>query len=340
MEKAQNDGKTTFSANSIDPTATGAAKTPTAKAVMTHDLHVPSPAMNLAGPGTPLEFHDMENRPLGLGGVKPKWRGRFEGTPEAKAIEGRMLPTHRDVENHYVASKVELTDKQKDRIYAYTDSAHHFNAPLRGKVNMTPARADNIRQLDMAAQAYATSEPMVLHRGLNSSADFPSENLVGKLIQDPAFMSTGVNYSFGGATQLHLYAPAGTHGISMHGVFPGSGGSHGNEKEFLLPRGTTIMVSKDEVVDGERHVTGTIVPMPKSNESFMGVVQVPGGVSAEAYSPAGLDFLRVSGRAAWAKRYAKGKDLALARKDLIWYNRLVREKRVRQRRALIAGRQT
>lgn len=282
----------------------------------------------VAGPDVPMKFNDEGTRLFGLDALQPGNRPHFEGTPEGDAISGRFIPTVNEVAMHYRESAPIMPSTAKTAARSYTGSAYHdFNNPLRGKTSMTADAASKIRRLDAVMDKYATSEPMILNRGLYGSS-LPTDNLAGKLLQDNGFMSTAVGDSdvFGGTVRMHIFAPAGTHGVSVDGLFT-DGGSNPGEREFILPRGTTIMVSKDEVIGGTRHVTGTVVPIPKTAISTKpGVINSPTDINPAGYSKAGLEFLRTQGRKKWAARYANGKELSLSREARTWYNRLVRER--------------
>lgn len=304
-------------------TVPGASSTPSGL-----KTNVPVAIDKPAGPDTPFKFKDENTRSFGLGVLKTDDQVHFEGTPEGNALSGRFIPQDDEVARHYRDSSPDVPANAKSTVRSYTGSGYTgINNPLRIPGEIAESAAGKIQRMDKAMDKYATAEPMILSRGLGSQ-HFPTENLVGKMVQDSAFMSTAVGGSggFGGKVRMHLLAPAGTHGVSVNGLFE-DGGNHPHEREFILPRGTTIMVSKDKTINGTRHITGTIVPIPKSAVAGKsGVVATPSGVDPKGYSKEGLEFLRTQGRKKWAARYANGNELSLSREARTWYNRLVRER--------------
>ena len=300
----------------------GAVKT--IKTPDVHDLGPAEPQVEAVGPKTDFVWQNEDVRPLGLDAQAIKQIKEYiAGSPESKAMEHRFSPSMAEVATHYIdAGARQKATGGKAAVRAYTGShSGSVNRPLRGQEKMTPEAAKRIQQIDKAMAAYKTKEPMIVNRGVNANA-LP-ENLAGKMIQDGGYMSTAIGKTgFGGNVNMHIFVPAGTHGIPTHGIFD-DGGTHPNENEFILPRGTMMLISKDEMVGGTRHVTGTVVPIPKDAPQLNGVVQSPDGVTDGGYSTAGLEYLRLHGREAWKRRYAKNKELALSRQT--WYNSPVTE---------------
>lgn len=302
------------------PNPTPNTASPTAKVPTTADVPLVGENAAAKGPATEFDFPNADTRATGLDALGDTVKPYVEGTPEGDALKARFLPDHMEVAAHYKAAEVKMSAGAKSTARKYTGSYYGtLNNALRGKQSMTPEVANGIEKLDEAMAAYKTAEPMMVHRGVHS---FPEGDMVGKMVQDPGYMSTAVGKPFGSATQLHIFVPAGTHGVSVDGLFA-DGGQHAGEKEFILPRGTMLMISKDETVAGNygtgtRHITATVVPIPKDHAPINGPAAAPGGISSKAYTAEGLEFLRVNGRAKWAKRYANGAALALARRT--WYN--------------------
>lgn len=333
--KVTKSGKFFYSDGTDITTAAATTAAASGKPTVAGRGHLPA-VDNAAGPKTEFEFDDEDTRKFGLDIMAKDSRDRkaFEGTPEGAAVAGRFIPQDKEVARHYKASGAKPPVGTKTAIGAYQGSGYQaINSALRGKESPSSLTVDRIDALDKAMAAYATKEPMLLSRGVGS---FPQENMAGQMIQDPGYMSTAIGGAggFGGATVMKIYAPAGTHGIPMNGAM-GNQSKYPEEREFLLPRGTTILISRDEVIDGTRVVVGTIVPVPQSDKTKSGKVDRPiAGIIDSGYSKEGLEYLRTQGRAKWAKRYAaQGQTLALSRRT--WYNRLVRE---RQRRVILGSR--
>lgn len=317
---------------------------PTTASVKPDSMLFASPVKNdtPAGLDTPMVFENEDTRVFGLEAMETSAASfaAFDGTPEGNSLGGTLIPNVHEIEDHYRRSGVNMPSAAVDIAREYTGhSFTEFNQPLRGGSPMTPGVKDKIEKMDEAAAAYALPVPTVLTRATNNYK-LPKENLVGKPLRDNAFMSTSVGFgsAFGGTgdgtATLHIFAPAGTRGISVDGAFE-DGGLNPGEREFILPRGTTLMISRDEVDQwGGRHITGTVIPVPAVSAPQGIDRRTPDalGINPAGYSSAGIEYLRRQGRAKWAARYAKGQTLALARGA--WYNRLVRE---RHRRVLIGS---
>lgn len=326
---AAKDGKVFYNPGSAASASAAAAPAPNAP--NSSKLAPPAPTNTPAGLDTPMIFSNEDTRSFGLdamSGSSASTRA-FEGTPEGAALAGTLIPMVDEIAGHYRASNVKIPSGSKGPARQYTGSSYHsYNDPLRGKSPMTADRRQKIEKMDGAVAAYALPVPTVLTRATNKYS-LPSENLVGKPLRDNAYMSTSVGFasSFGGDAVLHIYAPAGTRGISVDGAFE-DGGLNPGEREFILPRGTTLMVSRDEIgPDGARHITGTVIPVPTTAPTPQGVSGVPSqatGIDPAGYSAAGLEYLRRQGRVKWEARFAKNTTLSLAHGT--WYNRLVKER--------------
>jgi len=279
---------------------------------------VPKPTPDTAAGGdVPLDLKDNGTRPIGLDAIFEGIHPYVQGTPEGDALRGRYLPNEHEVASHYRAAKVSMPSTAKSAARSYTASSHPFNDPLRGQGHIDAAAQKKIHNLDTAAAAYKTSEPMFVNRGLANDV-LPKGSLEGKLLQDSGFVSTAFGKPFGNTVQMHIFVPAGTHGVSVDGLFD-DGGTHPGEREFILPRGSTFMISRDMTdAAGVRHITATVVPTPL-NETKSGIVPVSKQVSSEGYTAKGLEFLRVNGREKWAKRYAAKTALALS--NMVRYDR-------------------
>lgn len=157
------------------------------------------------------------------------------GTSELQQMQDRML------------SGNPWTVKQRMGLRTYTSGAYHsYNQYLRG---IAPKAAASTREkiLHMQAGMRAIDRNILVARGTGWE-QFPAgyrngtdvQKLIGKTIQDPAFVSTSSIAQFGGfggAVRLEIELPRGTYAAYVKSI------SHNkNENEVVLPAGTKFRV--------------------------------------------------------------------------------------------------
>lgn len=156
-----------------------------------------------------------------------------------------------------------MTAAEKAAVGYYTGSGYTpMNQFLRhGKVssyNQTTV-IKHINNLDEAfKKAPELTKSITTYRGLSGGTKLfgPVGSKVGKTFTDDGYGSTATNptKAFGGDVKLRVHIPAGTRIIR-----PGQAGTFGDqESEFLLARGTTYRIMRDEVV-GNRRLIDVVV---------------------------------------------------------------------------------
>jgi hypothetical protein len=155
---------------------------------------------------------------------------------------------------HYSAWKSSLTSKENSSIVAYSGSAYHsINSSLR----KGDASNAHVAAIDAAlAKSPGLPHDTVLKRGMGGN--FPVE--VGMTYHDKGYMSTSVSEGFGGSNKMVINAPKGSKGAYL------VQSSHPGEKEFLLPRGSQIKVTKVETIGGVRYIHGDLMPDVKLDQ--------------------------------------------------------------------------
>lgn len=233
----------------------------------------------------------------------------FSGTyaGEYLASQKPALPTVEGLGAHYKANAAAFGSGERAAAQKYTSNwaygSGSVNQKLRKGTPLSDADAKTVELIDKAMTRYSAPTTLYVKRGFTpfSGADFPTENLAGKVYEDAGFVSTSVGKSaFGGSVRMNILVPKGTPGISTKGAGIGVE----SEGEFILPRGTRVLVQKDDTVAGTRFITAIVVPSPESTKPpTHGVVAGGGSVKRGAYTKDGLSYLMVHGREAWLRRY-------------------------------------
>lgn len=138
-----------------------------------------------------------------------------------------------------------ITGKQKKAISDY--SGHHY-AAINGGLRKPPPSAavkKKVEQIDAALEKSAAPKDMIVYRGTNGKK-FVENLKPGDVYQDKGFMSTSIQKSvaegFGGEIMFNIHVPKG------HPIAPIKGGQHDNEKEMLMPRGTSLKILSIEKI--------------------------------------------------------------------------------------------
>jgi len=148
------------------------------------------------------------------------------------------------------------TDLQKSAADRYYLDYEKINGALRGKGGSVPGSVTY--GLDQAIAGATSAEEMVVHRGMNLSAKELEKFKVGRVMYDPAYLSTTSDYDVverftggraqsgnpeapisGVAVTMSITVPPGTSALPMDRVLPS--GNRG-ESEILFGRGTKLLI--------------------------------------------------------------------------------------------------
>jgi len=148
--------------------------------------------------------------------------------------------------------------------YIDNDMFTPVNAYLRGDRSVSSSDVKSIISgIDKALQGTSTMSDGVVFRGVPASAF--DELKVGKVLTDPGYMSTSVNPSSALAfasyedegVVLRLTVPAGSRALAVDGL---NTDSVLGESEIILPRGTSMKITKIAEAEGKRIVYAKVVP--------------------------------------------------------------------------------
>ncbi len=142
---------------------------------------------------------------------------------------------------------------QKESLHNYFSFGYrHINDMLRGKHVADDVKhyaKQDIKQIDAAIKAHTISSPITVFRGISTQV---AKNLnPGTTFIEKGYSSTTVDkeladhYANGGVT-AQIDVPAGAHGIYSESDLFWADRPRANEREFLLPRGTTYEVTGRE----------------------------------------------------------------------------------------------
>lgn len=157
------------------------------------------------------------------------------------------------------AFKADLTPEELAAIKYYTGPGFKpLNGNLRARRSLTLPVQQRMLALDAAFQKSVTRKNTVVYRGLQSGSWLPRSLPPGSEINDQGYISTAEDPSgsYGGDTRMIIQVPAGTHALDLYG----NGISHHpDEKEMLLPRGTTLRVISDVESGSMRTINAEVV---------------------------------------------------------------------------------
>lgn len=216
------------------------------------------------------------------------------------------------------ASGVQLDDGHRRALTSYVDgSFSSINGALRGNQDPRDDVRDTIDRLDDALAQWRLPERTIVHRGVRTTGrdgrqSFPTENLAGKVLVDPGYLSTSPNERivdrFDGAARMEIHLPPGTPAVSVNGAEITVGNA--DERELLLPRGLRLRVVSDGPdAEGKRRIVVHAEPDGVSDDELADDLvhvgeatrdrerYVPGTATAEP-EPDPLDKLPPAARAA------------------------------------------
>ena len=218
------------------PSKGGSPTTKTGQKLVAKDKKPGGGSGGGAGGGT-----DDGKKPSGGGG------GTVELEPGA--------PIPKDFAAHWNSWGGALSAAERRGVKSYTDYGfRELNDGLRGNPKPPPVPDKKLMaSLDSALSKGKTPTAMVVHRGV--SRDMLSKFKAGQAYVDKGYMSTSVDRgkaeNFGGKSGplLRITVPKGASGayVEKLSVFKG-------EKEFLIPRGQRLNITKIETVKGRKIV--------------------------------------------------------------------------------------
>jgi hypothetical protein len=150
-----------------------------------------------------------------------------------------------------------LPGPQAQALSSYQGSGYSsINSHLRSG----GAATEKIRNLDKALGNAVLDRDLRVIRNFGSKLHEgqKGKSLLGRIIEDPAFMSTSLHGSFGSYanTSLHLNVPKGTRGLYLNS----QGSTSAYEYEVLLPRNTRYHVDHVEYKNGQLVIKATVLP--------------------------------------------------------------------------------
>lgn len=173
----------------------------------------------------------------------------------AKPVPPMPKRAHTEFNQYAYKYRNKLPNDQKQAVSSYQGSGYkNINDSLRANPDM---KSSAILALDKALAGSVVDRDTFIYRNIDSSTLAGlAPGFVGKVIEDPAFMSTSLNGSFGSYSNvsLRLNVPKGSRGLYLNSQQ--SDGSY--EHEILLPRRTRWKVHKVEKVM-EGHITKTLI---------------------------------------------------------------------------------
>ena len=143
-----------------------------------------------------------------------------------------------------------MTSAERQAIYDYTTDAYYpnINNVLRGiESSYAPGNAARVEQITNALNKATIADDIVVYRGVGRDAlgafkDLPNNQLVGKVLEEKAFMSTSLvpEGCFAKPITYVIKVPQGTKGafienLSMYGS---------QEVELLLNRGQKMVIQQ------------------------------------------------------------------------------------------------
>lgn len=154
-----------------------------------------------------------------------------------------------------------LTTEEKKALNSYQGGGYHeMNSTLRSNPGAGTAQHEALDRVLGGA-----SFPHDTHVIRNFSADglpAKAKGLVGKIIEDPAYMSSSLRGSFASnaSVSLHLNVPAGSKALYLNHAYSGNG-TDAYEHEVLLARRTRWRVDSVEMVNGKTVIHAHVLPV-------------------------------------------------------------------------------
>jgi hypothetical protein len=153
-----------------------------------------------------------------------------------------------------------LPQSAQAAVRTYTGSTYtEINGALRGAREPTERVKKLISGMDKAMTP--TTANMALTRGMTRKGfgmgqipDEAIDALVGKVISDPGFLSTSVRPVFSQEIRLNLEVPAGAKGVWAKPI-----SMHETEDEYILARGTKIMITGVKANKKQYGTTWTVI---------------------------------------------------------------------------------
>lgn len=217
-------------------------------------------------PGAGNVFKKPVAKPAAPKMSQPKKPPAGHQTPTQK-VEGETLEPDFKTYPKATVSKLNglydpttLPTRIQQAVRSYTGSTYReINRALRGSEKMTDGVQGLVDRMDKAFQP--TTVNMAVTRGmdrqgfgLGNITDEQIDNLAGKVISDAGYLSTSVKPVFSQEIRLNLEVPAGAKGVWAKPL-----SMHASEDEFILARGTKIMVTGVQANKKQYGTTWTVI---------------------------------------------------------------------------------
>lgn len=169
--------------------------------------------------------------------------------------------THEEFAGRAYQIRAGLPMPQKGAVNDYQASGHDgWNWHLRNHGTVKGPFEPDIRHLDrVLASTHLTRDVFVIRRFSSPTLPDKAKNLVGRVLEDPAFMSTSLDGAFGKNRniELRLNVPKGHQGLYLN--------LNGNsqlpyERELLLPRNTRFEVKHVRQVKSKTVIYANVIP--------------------------------------------------------------------------------
>ena len=201
----------------------------------------------------------------------PLWE-TFITTPIEEKNDYKALQTQFNaliVQSQQFDWNISLNNDERKALEAYTNNQYrNINGYLRGNrtfpIEYTELGKFYIWNLHNSLSRATTAEPITVYRGLLNNAvlneykNVSDYVLIGKVIRDPAFMSTtfelNIAKEYSKDTILKISVPKG-----VHGIYIGEYAAYAYEKEFLLDKDQIMKIDSVEHREGKRYLNVSIL---------------------------------------------------------------------------------
>lgn len=186
----------------------------------------------LAKPGTPQVKISKAPPPT------PSQQAAFKDRIEKQIASQKAMETAEGQTSTHkkITPDRNLTSTEQNAIVSYTGSSY---VSMNGTLRQSHGLATNSK-IDAAQKGLmknSLQEDVVLSRQISIKQSAVGKLQPGDEIYDPGFQSTSTAAKWAGNTQLRVYAPKGTKGMSVQNI-----SRHGSEMEVLLPAGATYRI--------------------------------------------------------------------------------------------------
>ncbi len=161
---------------------------------------------------------------------------------------------------------------EKDVLFDYSNSGYvEINDTLRGSSYPSPVKERIEKSIDTLDKHIAKTEPLqqdlVVFRGVDDqgvSAMGLASPAKGAVLEDKGFMSTSLiksnaaEFAGGQGAVLQITVPKGTKVLSVNAAT--NNNNLANEHEFIVPRGSAMVITGSSMVDGINVIQAELIP--------------------------------------------------------------------------------